>query len=915
MFKYVEQMRKTALTIMSRTYGAKHKTTGESFYDEYPLENLVNLLCFEDEDEARATCTHYGIALEGNVIRWRNSKFVEPRDPVKGILLTLKPRKMIRSIECKLNGATRLSVCRGGVSGDGATLSAINGMQSHRNDESVFQESKLAASLLAAERAKKEAMEEKARQRKILEQMEQQKRELAAKKEAERKHLEAIAEEKRKADQLEMERRQKELDEQKRLEKIRQEELRVKTERENALKREAEERKAAAKRVEEEKQELARRQLLEKQRKEEETKRRLAEEAERKRKIEEETRRQAKLEEQRRIAYELEQERLAKEERERKEREEKERKWLLKIESAKKILIWSLWWNEVQKRRRVTPSTISLEHLDPTRTCCSWLTSLSMPSVVYNRLDFETNNRAQVFDTKLYQLATSLRDICDLSQIMAKSFWKSSLLTTITCSQIPWVQPTLLFKLSVVLPHKTPETESIISSLTSWADSHLQFHRISTSTSIDRSKSRSVKVHATATIGNEDPNLCGDCDAALFLLPSNESMTDVFFSNDLLDSLPDHVPRMVLLIGDTSNKINYPKDLIDDVMGPESPQSHKSQTRKGVVISETSELDSVFHTCCTSLITSCLEVTFVQPIIRVSLSKLSFVCLQRLLQNLSVNGSLLQYQSPDDTFHALYNHSLSALTTMVNELSNLFIEIKNSTQIWPAKNFVCDRSKAVENCVEKQEDLSCDWYLSFQDTTMIKEKVFDAFQYLFTSNSFISLLAGTVNKVRDSNRQQYIFRMLDQNNLAACFAEVVSMVVDGDINADYEEMPTIYLPAKKMLEIIETSGHCERPSRRTPELADIPDFLHSSLPFHFDEDISKTNNSSHQVEKYIQKELSNESSTPPVMHKRKLWNDSFISPLENTGKKRFRTTVPNRIDSEEVQNSKDFTSNLEALLG
>ena len=43
MFKYVENMRKDALTIMSKTYGAKHKTTGVAFYDSYPLANLTKM--------------------------------------------------------------------------------------------------------------------------------------------------------------------------------------------------------------------------------------------------------------------------------------------------------------------------------------------------------------------------------------------------------------------------------------------------------------------------------------------------------------------------------------------------------------------------------------------------------------------------------------------------------------------------------------------------------------------------------------------------------------------------------------------------------------------------------------------------------------------------------------------------------
>jgi len=83
MFKYVENMRKDALTIMSKTYGAKHKTTGEAFYDSYPLANLTKLLCYEDDEEARAACQHYGLVVEGDQVMWRHGKFREPRDPVK----------------------------------------------------------------------------------------------------------------------------------------------------------------------------------------------------------------------------------------------------------------------------------------------------------------------------------------------------------------------------------------------------------------------------------------------------------------------------------------------------------------------------------------------------------------------------------------------------------------------------------------------------------------------------------------------------------------------------------------------------------------------------------------------------------------------------------------------------------------
>ena len=76
MFKYVCDMRKYALTIMSKTYGAKHKTTGQAVYDSYPVVKLVKLLCYEDEEEAMTACRHYGITVEGDQVMWR--KFIFP---------------------------------------------------------------------------------------------------------------------------------------------------------------------------------------------------------------------------------------------------------------------------------------------------------------------------------------------------------------------------------------------------------------------------------------------------------------------------------------------------------------------------------------------------------------------------------------------------------------------------------------------------------------------------------------------------------------------------------------------------------------------------------------------------------------------------------------------------------------------
>mmetsp|Transcript_11798 Transcript_11798/g.27334 ORF Transcript_11798/g.27334 Transcript_11798/m.27334 type:complete len:156 (-) Transcript_11798:324-791(-) len=126
MSKFVEHMRREAFRLMSVTYGMRQKQDQyhreNSINDQYPLDSLTQLLCFEDSNEARETCKWYNITVRNvetrsstgerqtvEYIFWQDSKFVVPRGP-------LKPKKMIRVIDPKAIGATRLAICRGQVS-------------------------------------------------------------------------------------------------------------------------------------------------------------------------------------------------------------------------------------------------------------------------------------------------------------------------------------------------------------------------------------------------------------------------------------------------------------------------------------------------------------------------------------------------------------------------------------------------------------------------------------------------------------------------------------------------------------------------------------------------------------------------------------------------------------------------------
>lgn len=107
MFKYVETTRKAALKTMQKAYGASGLG--------YPVEELVELLCFESEGEAVRCVEHYGLKVVDGCVAWRSGEFKQPLHPKSGSALPCRPDKMVKTIEAKRGSASRLHVCRGGT--------------------------------------------------------------------------------------------------------------------------------------------------------------------------------------------------------------------------------------------------------------------------------------------------------------------------------------------------------------------------------------------------------------------------------------------------------------------------------------------------------------------------------------------------------------------------------------------------------------------------------------------------------------------------------------------------------------------------------------------------------------------------------------------------------------------------------
>ena len=86
---------------------------------KYLVQDLVHLLGFEDIDEAKEACRHFNICVKEmslgdgsnnqiDVIFWRyGTGFKESKNPEKGTVHPLKPRKMNRIIETNMERGLR----------------------------------------------------------------------------------------------------------------------------------------------------------------------------------------------------------------------------------------------------------------------------------------------------------------------------------------------------------------------------------------------------------------------------------------------------------------------------------------------------------------------------------------------------------------------------------------------------------------------------------------------------------------------------------------------------------------------------------------------------------------------------------------------------------------------------------------
>lgn len=884
MFKYVETMRKTAFRIMSRTFGVRRKDTGESIYDHYPLQDLVHLLCFENLEEARKACEHYNITVKSmkvsedsdqafDIIFWRKTDFKEPRDPEKGTVFPLRPWKMNRVIESKLGGTTRLGICRGEVSGAGATLDPSFSIE---NAKRLAE----AAKMREEQRAKQQLVLEEAKRKELLmkKKLEMMKMEKEKKAREERERLEKLAqikaaedEARKRKQEIALQKQEQEREEQRRRELEQQRKLQ---EEEELRQRQIQEECARKERIAQEEQ-RRRDEEARKLKEEEERQNRLRKEAEAKRLREEEEARLRQLEEERKRQLELERKRQLEQERIRKAKEEEEKRieaeWKAKTDLARKLLVMKKLASFLDMKRGSKDATkATIESLNLLRDKPIDLSSLQNEARVVDT-SFQDCLDSQSLDSLLYQAGTDTTSRMPIEKMLFESMVTMNSFNSIAQMKLHprEAKNVALLQIGVLIDGSRQSID--LDLVRMWIDHRLQLNQ----------------VHVLSNNANEVR-----CQCSCF-----DSMEDAY----------SHCDAILVILADESSS----SSLGSSTMGSTPVYSFALE---GCVSSK--QLDKKLWNGCNSLVKSFANsikdpsnIGQLRIIEKHTLSSLSATILRKSLQSFDNDYALssklpsqMQRLEKEIYIQDLILHCINALVYLFENICDL-----SETKTAPQQVFF-DYTELVEY-FDKDEGLPYDWQV-----TLIASRLQDALWNTFPSllqeePSFEEFLSDVLS---DSplHVQQECAKIHSEGNLVECLDVGLrwkeSQLYPNDSLSQY----TLYLPAGRPLVLME-HYLTSRIQPKDIEARVVHEYDHTDeLNDAFDQ--NKYNSLEKEDNEAMQLQDENQDphelpSYPSSSTKRQLTVTEKDNNELTIKKKR------SKVDSEDLIQSREFTSNLERI--
>ena len=695
------------------------------------MKDLIRTLCFEDEEEAIAACKHYNISVKETKVKtssgvgmaqmvfWRQTEFSEPTDPEKGTPIPLRPKKMISTIERKRKGATRLAVCRGDVSGEGAFLnqdasgSAIQGM---RFDDL---KRKQAETLLAM----KKDQEEKERKQAELE---ERKRQLALrqeqermKQEQERARLQKMEEERRQAKEREIERQRAEEAERRRKE----EEQRLERERQKAEQERQRKLEEERKRQEKEDAERERLRRLEEERLEAERKK--AENERRRREAEQERVRKEREARQREFARIKEAERKAAEEREKKLAKE----WSEKINRSRMLLALRIWKKKIPR---------SVEMYEKARESLRQTKNFSLS----NEILCPPSTRATCL-TSQFPVRTDLRVVVDkLLRRPGKfpmDFECLRHIGNVQAGSRNGERRIFLVKIAIYFPESTDERYTKLCSLV---------HGL-VDQRVELGVEKIIPFHNGETrivfVDGNLPENRDTCDGLWIIVPSGKDGLPLDALDYTSKCLTD-IPRAALLL---TEKVDT-DDECRQIYRSLAKKSEEMPLIRNTILSEDSLINSLFSSF-ESVINEVMKSPL--PVIeRITVDRLSMLCLNEVLWLDSI------LNSRDGLLAALKE----ALSFLAGELDS-FGKTGKSSWSWPSKEFIGE-GDVVPNYFGPGIDLPLEWTKS-----LLKENVEIPLQEIgFLLNGSLPHVIKTLLADASEHIQDQCWEMLEQRSFRRC---------------------------------------------------------------------------------------------------------------------------------------------------
>jgi len=635
-------------------------------------------------------------------------------------------------------------------------------------------------------------------------------------------------------------------------------------------------------------------------------------------------------------------------------REEEKRRieleWKRKIDNAKKILVWRKWHDTfVKKHQRVASTQRSLANIDPTFSphmsqANVWLSDhihncwstdrdivvVQQDNAVHTSLHQEIQPSIEEL---LYRIGTDMDRKIDINDILSEKLLSvnvetnpgsrslsSSVRSTGTFSN----RSVVLCKMAIVLPETNDkEVIGMIDLVMLWMESRFGFgHVTSDQSSIG---SHLYEVRTVVVNGNAATVDCQDFDVILFVIPpTNKPLGEVGestwkFPDSVLKSLRNDTPRAIFALDNkaagecfaqVSMLINSASGETDLGVEGNGPISHI--TRCDVMNGSPNSLNTSLRQVSEVLLEHFVHQKLCQDgylsppsLEQVSVLKLGAQC---MLDSMWQIEQIQKKQTEED----ILENAREALHLLIMELGAMGDDIKNSIfSSWPAADFFSS-SGEISGYFLNNASLPYDWHTTLEYST-VEEMVWSIFHNVKHSTSIEGIVEDAAAEI-PYHVHKKMEGLVTKKHYRQCLESILLWHVKS-----FADLSFIYVPRTIVSKVLENVLQKQVSDKRNQVLiqnGSDKEKVESKDSFL---DALKMKQIIHVSDASPHTKPSNDVAImgAPLSSSKRSASDQtrHLQVRErNHTQKRPRLRRKANLESDDLRESKDFTSKLEALL-